>query len=310
MERHAFTLQRERDVSVHGYTWQAEKVHHVKAVVLLAHGMAEHILRYEEVAHFLVAEGFIVYGHDHRGHGASVMAPDDLGFFADENGFEKVVEDMHAVTSLVKEQHPGLPIFLLGHSMGSFIVRRYIQLYGEQVAGAILSGTGGNPGLMGKAGLALAKWEMQRKGRRTPSPLMDKMIFGKFNASFAPARTAFDFLSRDVQMIDRYIADSRCGFICSSGFYADLIGGTLLIARSEEIAKIPRDLPVYLIAGDQDPVGNHGKGVAEVFRSFKARGMTDVQLTLYEGARHEVLNEINRLEVYEDILRWLMARTV
>lgn len=305
VNRSHFYINRSRDVRLNCYNWVPDKPNQARAVIQLAHGMAEHILRYDNFAKYLTAQGYIVYGHDHRGHGGSVMAPDDWGFFADTDGFEKVVEDMHAISNHIHEQHPTLSLILFGHSMGSFLTRRYIQLYGEQLAGVILSGTGGSQGLTGKAGRLVAAMEANRIGRRTPSKWMDQLTFGSFNKSFEPTRTAFDFLSRNDKAVDTYIEDTKCGFICSAQFYRDLLYGIELIHRPEEIAPIPPRLPIYLIAGAEDPVGDHGKGVQQVYNQYVATGLRNVTMTLYPNARHEILHELNQEEIYTDISAWL-----
>ena len=305
MNRKQFFLERERDVRLRAYKWIPENPAKARGVVQLAHGMAEHILRYEDFAEYLTREGYIVYGHDHRGHGDSITAPDDWGFFADHNGFEKAVHDMHAISTIIHKSYPELPLVLFGHSMGSFLARRYIQLYGEELGGVIISGTGAHPGIIGKIGRFIAAVEIKRIGSRSPSSLMNRLTFGNFNRAFEPARTAFDFLSRDKEAVDAYIADEKCGFICSSQFYADLLDGMELIEQKEAIACIPASLPIYLIAGALDPVGNKGKGVQKVYQQYKEAGLLHIDIKLFPEARHEILHELNQIEVYEDIKCWL-----
>jgi alpha-beta hydrolase superfamily lysophospholipase len=173
----------------------------------MKNGMAEHIQRYEGFARELVSENLFVYGNDHRGHGIIGKMNNSLGYFADEDGFEKVVNDMFQLTSIIENEYPDVPIILFGHSMGSFLSRRYIQLFGQKLAGVILSGTGGDPGFMGKIGQLIAAREMKKKGRKTPSPLLNNLTFGSYNKGFRPNRTEFDWLSRDEQEVDKYIAD-------------------------------------------------------------------------------------------------------
>jgi len=308
MKRTQFYFHANDRTELNTFLWEKEEDgQQPKAVVQLAHGMAEHVLRYEDFCEFLVDNDFIVYGNDHRGHGNSIKAPDDKGFFAMKNGFEKVVEDMKQLSDFIKREYPEIPLFILGHSMGSFLTRRYIQRYGNQVDGVILSGTGGDKGLLGKIGLLFAKWERKRIGPRTPSPLLNKLTFGNYNKNFTPVRTEFDFLTRDEAIVDAYIADDKCGFICSAGFYVDLISGIKLIHKKGELEKTPKDIPIFLIAGDQDPVGNNGKEVEALYEEFQKHGYENVAFKLYENARHEILNELNKEEVYEDVLRWMNA---
>lgn len=300
-----FTFTTSDDINVYCKKWVDADNSEPKGVVQIAHGMAEHIARYELFAKSLVNAGYIVYGNDHRGHGKTGKETNSIGYFAEDNGFDRVVEDMYELTTLIKNEHPTLPIFLLGHSMGSFLTRRYIQLYGSQIEGVLLSGTGGNPGFIGKMGIAIAKQEMKRKGGQTQSPLMNKLTFGSYNKSFKPARTEFDWLTRDEQEVDKYIEDPLCGGIFTSGFYYDLLTGIAVIYNDEENKKIPLDLPIFLLSGDKDPVGNFSKGVLQASEVYKKLGMRNVTVRLYKEGRHEILNEINKEEVYQDIIDWL-----
>ena len=305
MVRKECPFQAEDGISIAAYKWFNPSSQHIRGIVQIAHGMAEHILRYEAFAHFLVNKGFIVYGHDHRGHGRTAAREEDIGYFSDQDGFEQVVRDMKTFTDKIALAHPNIPIILFGHSMGSFITRRYIQLYGTDINGAIISGTGGDPGILGKFGKTIARRECKKKGRRTKSPLLDKLSFGSFNKQFKPNRTPFDWLSRDEKQVDLYIKDESCGNIFTAGFFADLFDGLHLIHLPQEVAKIPKDLPVLFIAGDQDPVGKNGKAVLKVVEQYKQAGMQHVSVILYEQARHELLQENNREEVYRDIEEWL-----
>ena len=307
MELKQFNFHSQDQTKINAYRWENPETENVQGIIQIAHGMAEHILRYDDFSSFLVKQGFIVYGNDHRGHGGTIQAPDDRGFFAEDKGFEKVVSDMKQLTDIIKEEQPEIPIFIFGHSLGSFLTRRYIQLYGDEIEGAILSGTGGNQGLLGKAGLLLAKWERKRKGPRTPSPLLHKLTFGNFNKGFSPARTEFDFLTCDEKIVDAYMDDENCGFICSTGFYIDLISGIELIHRTEELEKTPKSLPLFFISGDKDPVGGMGKDVEAVYELYQQHGFEHISFKLYEDARHELINELNKEEVFEDILRWIQA---
>lgn len=304
MKRDEFTFQSEDGTTIQAYRW-VDTTKDSIGFVQIAHGMAEHSLRYEPFITFLTNHGFIVYANDHRGHGNSFSNEENKGYFAKRNGFEKVVDDTYMLTKIIKEENETLPLFLFGHSMGSLIFRRYIQRYQPNVAGVMLSGTAGNPGFIGKIGLILAKFERFIKGDKKRSPLMDKLIFGNHNKRFEPARTKHDFLTRDEAVVDAYVADPNCGFICTTSFYVDLLEGTLKIHRDTEVAKIPKQLPIFLLAGDDDPVGNYGEGVQAVYEQFLENGLQQVSIKLYEKGRHEMLNELNHLEVYSDILNWM-----
>ncbi|WP_214483484.1 alpha/beta hydrolase [Bacillus sp. SM2101] len=304
-----FTYSATDSEQIYAKKWIPELSEYRRGIVQIAHGMAEHIGRYDKFAQALVNEGYIVYGNDHRGHGQTANNEEDIGYFADRNGFDLVVEDMFYLTNLIKEQHEQLPIFLFGHSMGSFLSRRFIQLHGEEITGVILSGTGGDPGILGKIGARLAKSEMTRKGLRHRSKRLDKLSFGSYNKSFKPTRTDFDWLSRDQQEVDKYVDDALCGGVFTSSFFYDLLTGLEVIHRKDNILKIRKDLPIYLFSGAKDPVGNFSKGVSKVYEAYKAAGIEDVTYKLYKDGRHEMLNETNRDEVYEDIITWLIKHT-
>ncbi len=275
------------------------------AAIQIAHGMAEHSLRYAWFAEKLIAEGFAVFANDHRGHGETAGTEDRLGYFADDRGWEKTVGDMFALTMKIKDDLADTPVFLFGHSMGSFLSRDYMAEYGSGLKGAVISGTAGDPGILGRIGLMIAKAQAKATGGKKPSQLMDKLSFGAYAKPFAPARTPFDWLSRDNAQVDAYINDPYCGFVCTSRFYVDLISGIIKINSRAHIDKTPKDLPVFLFAGAMDPVGNFGKGVTRTHEAFKASGLRDLTLKLYEEGRHEMLNEINRDDVARDVILWI-----
>lgn len=274
-----------------------------RAILQVAHGMAEHIERYHDFACFLTANGIYVYGNDHRGHGRTENCDEDRGYFADENGYETIVEDMNVLTDIIKADYPKCPLFLFGHSMGSFFSRRYIQRFGDRINGVIFSGTGGHPGLLGKIGVKLASREAKKHGRRTPSLRMDHLTFGSYNRSIKLVRTKFDWLSRDEKEVEKYINDPLCGAVFKAGFFEDFLGG--LVHLYDEDDKIPKDLPALFLSGDRDPVGKFTKGVLQSFRQLRAAGIKDASFKFYPGARHEILNETNKHEVYDDILYWI-----
>ncbi len=276
-----------------------------KAVVQIAHGMAEHASRYERFAEALTAAGYAVYANDHRGHGKTAGSLDNVGYFADSDGFERVVGDMLDLTHQIKAEHPGLPVFLFGHSMGSMLARGYAIEHGEELHGLLLSGTGADPGMLGKVGGVIAQVEGRIRGRKARSKLLDTMTFGKFNSAFKPTRTNFDWLSRDDAEVDKYIADPYCGGVFTTGFFADLLHGIGIINDAKHVARVPKDLPVHLFSGSRDPVGDNGKGVRSVASQFRRAGLRDVTVDIYPEARHEILNETNRDEVTGDVIGWL-----
>jgi len=275
-----------------------------KAIVQIGHGMAEHASRYIRFARFLCDNNIAVYAHDHRGHGATT-AGGMLGHFADKSGPYKILCDLAIVAEKTAMENPGVPRFLFGHSMGSFLARHYAAEHGTELSGLIISGTSGDPGIMGMFAKLIARIETIVHGKRAKSTLMNKLMFGSFNAYFKPNRTAFDWLSRDPVEVDAYCADPLCGFICTTQLYADLIALVKVVSRQALISCMPKSLPVFFVSGSNDPVGNNGVGVKKIFSRFEKAGMTDLKITLYNDARHELLNETNRDSVFSDILKWL-----
>ncbi len=280
------------------------------AVVQIAHGMAEHAGRYARLAESLTGAGYAVYAHDHRGHGQTATDPKDVGYFADGDGWGTAIADMLAITRHAKGENPDLPVVLLGHSMGSLLGRSYAMDHGREIDALVLSGTGGDQGLLGQVGQRVAALEGRLRGRRHTSSLMNTLTFGAFNKEFKPARTDFDWLSRDDAEVDKYLADPACGKVFTSGFFTDLLTGVNAIAKDSNVRRIPVDLPIYLLSGDRDPVGDNGKGVTGVRDQLLQAGVTDVTMRLYPQARHELFNETNRDEVVADLLDWLATHAV
>ncbi|MBC8610011.1 lysophospholipase L2 [uncultured Ruminococcus sp.] len=287
------------------YVFQADPLTQPpKAVIQISHGMCEYFLRYSDFASFLVDHGYAVCGNDHLGHGDSVPSDKYLGYFAPEKGWNYLVEDVHRLTVLMKGRFPNVPIILLGHSMGSFIARLYLDRYSQELAGCMIVGTnGGNP--FTAVGISLAKQIKAVKGEFYRSDLLQKMMNAGFNSKYAEHYSIYDWLSRDKQVVDQFAADEKCGFTFTTSGFLDLFTMIQMISRSSWGENIRKDLPLYLFAGAADPVGGHGKGVEKVSRHLKQLGIRDVECKLYPEARHEVLNELNKQEVYQDCLDWL-----
>ena len=302
------TFKAEDQKEVYYYQWLPENEEKIKGIVQIAHGMAEHGARYDRFADVLIKEGFAVYANDHRGHGKTAGSLDQVGYFEDHNFWVSAIRDMHQMQEVIAKRHPEKPIFLFGHSMGSMLARHYISLYGKELKGVILSSTNGNPGMLGQAGILLAKGQAMMKGRKVKSALLDKLSFGQFNQSFKPNRTDFDWLSRDEAEVDKYINDPYCGTVFSTGFFVDFLEGIKIINKEKTYLSTPKDLPMLLFAGDQDPVGDMGKGVNAVYKMYQKVGLEDVKCTLYVGGRHEMLNETIREEVFADLVKWLGER--
>ena len=301
MEKFRFMDSEGKNIYV--YKWEP-KEKNIKGVIQIAHGMTETALRYSYFAEKLNEAGFVVYANDHRGHGNTACTKEELGYIADEDGFHWMVEDLKELTDIIKMQYPNVPLILFGHSMGSFLSQRYIQLYGDKIDGLILSGTNGIPKKITKIGRLIAGCEIKLYGRKHISKVMDKLSFGDFNSNFKPNRTQYDWLCSVDEEVDKYIADEKCGFICSSSFYYDLINGLRKIHEKESLNRIPRNLPIYIFAGDKDPVGYEGKGIESLFNLYKEIQIEDVSYKLYKGGRHEMLNEWNKDDVINDILKW------
>ena len=277
-------------------------------MVQISHGVAEHIERYDDFARFLAENGFVVAGMDHLGHGKSVSNPEHQGYFGEFGGWELVVGDMRKLYERMREQHVGLPIYMLGHSMGSFLTRTYLIRYHDGPDGAIIVGTGQQGGLKVAGGLAIANHIIKTRGTSHKSQLLNDMAFAGYNSRYKPNRTEFDWLCRDPQVVDAYIADPNCGFVASAGLFRDLLTGVKYISSMKNLDRINKDLPIYFISGDEDPVGDYGKGVVKAYNSFLKAGLSDVSLKLYHGGRHEILNETNKAEVFADVLSWLQSK--
>jgi alpha-beta hydrolase superfamily lysophospholipase len=276
-----------------------------KAVVMLAHGMSEHSGRYARLAEALTAEGIELYAHDQRGHGKTAAEHGTPGHFADADGWNLVIRDLERVNHHIRRDHPQTPIFLLGHSMGSYIGMAYLMRHSCSVAGAILSGSNYQPIALYQMGQKLARFERWRQGPLGRSALIDYVSFGSFNKRFKPNRTAFDWLSRDPHEVDKYISDPFCGQRCSNQLWIDLLGGLQSITPLRNLAQIDSRLPLLVIGGSCDPV-SQGQRQLDLASALRKAGHQHVQVQLYPEARHELLNETNRDEATRYIIDWLL----
>ena len=274
-----------------------------RAVLQMTHGMVEYIGRYEELARFLAGQGIAAVGHDHLGHGGTAAGKEDYGYFGRPDGNRLLLDDIFAVTRWAKALPAlaGLPWFLLGHSMGSFYARQYLCEHGGELSGAILMGTGWQPRAAALAGRALCHLLAAFKGWHYRSKLVDGMAFGSYNRSFAPARTSKDWLNRDGREVDRYLADERCSFRFTLNGYDSLFTGLARLCDKRLLAQAPKDLPLLFLSGADDPVGSRGKGVERAAQSLRDAGVRHIAVKLYPAARHELLLELNRQEVFADI---------
>ena len=277
-----------------------------RAKVLLIHGMAEHIARYAPMAKALNHAGIAVAGFDLPGHGADTPK-ERLGYFAKDEGWDKLLKDVHNARELLEQRWPGIPLIMLGHSMGSFVLRSYLLSYPGPAA-VIFSGTGSQPLPLIYFGKGIATLISLPRGGKKPSRLINKLAFSANNKPFAPARTAVDWLSRDEKEVDKYVQDPLCGFVFTAKGYQDFFDGLLTLSNTQRLGILDKNLPMLFISGDRDPVGGMGKGVQEAAHGYTEAGFQDVTVKLYEGARHELFNETNRDEVIKDVISWIQQR--
>lgn len=269
--------------------------------VVICHGMAEHIERYDEFAKFLTTQGYNVYGHNQRGH-KDTTPVEHYGYMTDGDNLQILVDDLHDIIMEIKDHEPNLPIYLFGHSMGSFISQRLIQMYPEIVDKVILSGSNLQPTIVGKLGRFVAGIITKRKGRLYRSKLMDNLSFGSFNKVFKPNRTDYDWLNRDEAEVDKYIADPWCGGVFTVSFFKDFTN--LFVSLNKNFKHISPNVPILLISGDKDPVGGCAKGITNLYKKMKGLNL-NVQLKLYQDARHELTLELCKEEVYQDVVNFL-----
>jgi alpha-beta hydrolase superfamily lysophospholipase len=275
------------------------------AAVHVLHGMSEHAGRYAGLAQALNAAGFVVWAHDHRGHGRNPTSPVGLGHFADQDGWRLVVDDAWRVSAALRDAYPGRPLVLVAHSMGSFIAQTLLPEHGADYRAVVLVGTGGPPGVAEQAGRAVARVQRAALGARAPGTWLVALVFGPYNRQFAPTRTPLDWLSRDEREVDAYLADPLCGVPLTAQSWCDFLDGRGALATKDQLARIPKDLPIRLLAGERDPVGGNGRGPQRLVEAYRAAGLGEVSLRLYPGARHEIFNETNRAEVFAELVAWL-----
>ena len=292
---------------IHAVEWLPEGT--PIAVLQITHGVSEHILRYEPFARYLTDRGFAVVGHDHLGHGGSQIQGKGGLYFGPKGSWDTVVRDLEKRRQLAREQFPSIPYFLLGHSMGSFVLRTHLIRYPGASNGAIIMGTGQMPQPILKGGILVARVEGRRVGEDQPSPLVNKLAFGPYNKPFAPNRTPYDWLSANPANVDFYISQPLCGGIPSTGLFREMLGGMSYIAAAKNLCKMDVNTPILFVSGEQDPVGDMGKGVRRAYESFRAAGVRDVALKFYPGLRHEILNEDCQETVFEDLFQWMGTKT-
>jgi len=307
MKKETFGIQSSDNKHIlHVITWTPDS--EIRAAIQLVHGMVEYIDRYHDFAEYLCSQGIAVIGHDHLGHGLTASNDDDLGYFGREGGEAFLIEDMHLITEEMKWKFPCVPYFILGHSMGSFCLRKYLTLYGDQVDGAIIMGTGEIPLPVVRAGKAMAALLMKTKGRHYRSKQLTGMVFGGYLKKIENPRTPMDWLTKDESIVDAYLNNKFNTFLFTASAFHDFFEIMEYDMRQTKLERIPKELPMLIVSGGQDPVGGWGNGPKSLYQLYTKKGFTDVSLKLYEEDRHEILNELDRQTVYEDLGAWILER--
>lgn len=288
---------------IYACSWTPADPADVKAIFQISHGMAEHNERYTEFAQYLCAQGFAVYIDDHVGHGRSVASKADYGYFGERDGWLGFVNDSKLLSDIARDAHPGKPLIFFGHSMGSFIARSYAEKYGADLTGAIFCGTSGANPAAGM-GILLTKLIARSRGSRHKSDLIDKVGFGAYTKRIENPKTPFDWLTRDKAIVNAYMEDEACGFKFTAVGYRDMFQLLQSVSQKSWYENLRKDLPIFLIAGEEDPVGSYGKGILQVENDLKESGHTKVTCKLYPEDRHEILNELDKETVYQDIAQW------
>lgn len=291
---------------IHAVRWIPEGK--ICCILQIVHGMAEYVERYEELAEYFAEKGIMVTGEDHLGHGKSVPENGTYGYFCEQDPGTVVVRDVHRLKKMNQEEYPGIPYVILGHSMGSFILRNYLFRYGNGIQGAIVCGTGSQPQALVKLCLGIEWIQRLFLGSRHVAKMIDRMAFGAYNKKIPNPKTSYDWLCTDEKVVQKYVDDPLCGFTFTLNGFRTLFTLLNRLNQEENLKQMPKELPVLFIAGGADPVGNYGNGVRKAQGDFQKVGMERTSLKIYEKERHEILNEPIRHEIYEDIYSWLMER--
>lgn len=301
-------LSQDGKTNIHAVKWLPDDGE-VRAVFQITHGMVEYIERYTDFAEYLTQHGFVVVGHDHLGHGESVESQDDLGFIHEKHGSDMMVADMHRLRQMTQREYPGLPYFMLGHSMGSYLLRKYLTIHGENLSGAIIMGTGTMPKAVMAFGKLMCRAIAGVRGWHYRSALMQDLSYaGAYQLYNLDGKDPENsWLTKDAEIVKKYYADPKCTFRFTVNGYYSLMDTVLYDSRQKNVNKIPKDLPLFLVSGDEDPVGDMGEGVKKVYIQLRKAGIQEVRCKLFRGDRHEVLNELDRQDVYRKILSWCKA---
>ena len=302
-------LSNDEKTAVHAVKWTPDSGEY-KAILQITHGMVEYIERYADFAEFLTKNGYMVVGHDHIGHGQSVATKEDWGYFSEGNPSDTVIEDIHKLRTMIQAENPGVPYFLLGHSMGSFMLRKYLAFHNENLRGAIIMGTGFIPENLTNLALKLTAVVAKLRGSRHRSKLIQSLAFGADYKGFdmTGEKPEDSWLTKDVAIVNQYYNEPRCTYMFTVNGYKGLFEAVNFSCNPKNAARIPKKLPLFIVSGEQDPVGGLGKGVKDVYEMYKTAGLADLTYKLYENDRHEILNETDRQVVYSDLLAWMNVR--
>lgn len=304
MREEFYFPSKDGNTEIHTIEWKPSG--EVKAVLQICHGMVEYIQRYDEFARFLCGHGYYVVGNDHLGHGKSVQSKREYGFFSEKYGNACVLGDMHTLRRRTEKKYSDVPYFMLGHSMGSTLLRQYIQMYGNGLRGVVLMGVVADKNKsMLVFGKKMCHFMAVFRGWHYRSRLVDSLAIGAYNRKYKPAITRADWITSDRERLEQYVSDPLCSFVFTVNAYYSMLGGMQELQKKEGLCLIPKTLPLLFVSGEDDPVGGWGKGVRKVCEKYRNAGIHDVTMQLYAGDRHEILNETDREQVYEDILIWL-----
>lgn len=291
------------ETQIHAVEWMPEGT--PRAILQICHGMVEYVDRYSDFASWLTEKGWYVIGNDHLGHGKSISSEDNYGFFHEPDGNRCVIADIQALREHAEKKYPGVPYFMMGHSMGSFLLRQYLFTYGKGLFGAVIMGTGYKSAAILTMGQALCRVIATLKGWHFRSGFIDNLGIGGYNKRFEPSESKKEWVTSDPEIRGKYESDPLCSFTFTVNGYYQMFTGMKELTKKSNMAKMPKNLPLFFVAGADDPVGGFGKDVKKVYDSYLKAGMRDVSIKLYERDRHEILNEKDRADVYEDLYRWL-----
>lgn len=298
-----YYLSADGKTQIHAVEWIPDEK--PKAILQIAHGVTEYILRYEQFAEYLVKKGIMVVGNDHLGHGKSIAKDSEPMYFGPTGSWKWAVEDMYTCTKMIKEKYPEIPYYMLGFSLGSFLLRTYLIEYPGIADAAIIMGTGETPPVQIALAKFIANKEAKKVGENHTSPMIKKLTFDTYNKFFAPNRTDYDWLCSDNEGLDEYIADQMRGGNLSAGLFREMLSGMKFTSEIKNLKKMNLNTPILFISGDEDPVGEKGKGVIKAYHKFQDIGMKDVEIKLYPKLRHDILHEKCKKEIYEYVYNWI-----